>query len=345
MTNKQESEKVRRFKATKIKAEQGDAEAQASLGGMYYFGQGVPKNYKKAVKWIRKSAKQGYVLAQFDLGEMYYDGHQGVPKNYKKAAKWYHESAEQNWDLAQYRLGEMYYRGEVGEGLMKNEGVTNNYAEAAKWYRKAAEQELDWAQFDLGQMYFRGEGVPKNYAEAVKWWREAAEQGHAGAQYGLGKMYYKGQGVPKNEVEGYAWFLSAKANGDKKASKAVSILEKRLTAEQIEKGQARAAELHRLNTGEVKWWREGAGQGYASLQYKLGLMYAKDQGVPKNEVEAYAWFLLAKANGHEEGSEWISALEKRLTAEQIEKGQARAEELRRLIKERKKIPMPSVESP
>ena len=304
MTNKQESEKVRRFKATKIRAEQGDAntqyDAQYELSAMYFGGYGTPKNYKEAVKWLRKAAKQGNPLAQFDLGEMYYYKGRGVPKDKVKAAKWYHKAAEQGWDLAQYRLGEMYYR---------------------------------------------GEGVPKNYAEAVKWWREAAEQGHAGAQYGLGKMYYKGQGVPKNEVEGYAWFLSAKANGDKKASKAVSILEKRLTAEQIEKGQARAAELHRLNTGEVKWWREGAGQGYASLQYKLGLMYANGEGVPKNEVEAYAWFLLAKANGHEEGSEWISALEKRLTAEQIEKGQARAEELRRLIKERKENSKPSVESP
>ena len=334
MTNEQESEEVRRFKATKIKAEEGYEEAQSELGHMYSGGLGVPKNYKKAAKWYRKAAKQGHTLAQFELGEMY-SGGLGVPKDKVKAAKWYHKSAEQHWDLAQWKLGEMYYRGE---------GVPKNYAEAAKWYRKAAEQELDWAQFDLGEMYFRGEGVPKNYAEAVKWWRKAAEQEHARAQFRLGVMYAKGQGVPKNEVEGYAWFLSAKANGDEKASKAVSNLEKDLTAEQIEKGQARALELHRLNTEEVKWWREAAEQGHAKMQYNLGLMYAKDQGV-KNEVEGYAWLHLAKANGDEKASKAVSNLEKDLTAEQMEKGQARALELRRLIEERKENPKPSVESP
>ena len=38
----QESAEVRLFKATKIKAEQGDADAQHKLGNMYFFGEGVP---------------------------------------------------------------------------------------------------------------------------------------------------------------------------------------------------------------------------------------------------------------------------------------------------------------
>jgi len=32
-------------------AEQGDANAQSFLGVMYEYGQGVPQNYKTAVKW------------------------------------------------------------------------------------------------------------------------------------------------------------------------------------------------------------------------------------------------------------------------------------------------------
>ena len=52
----------------------------------------------------------------------------------------------------------------------------------------------------------------------------------------------------------------------------------------------------------------------------------------KNFIEAYAWFLVAKANGNAEASEKkISYLEKHLTVEAIEKGQARAAELQRLI--------------
>jgi uncharacterized protein len=32
-------------------AEQGNADAQYNLGGMYDTGQGVPQDYKQAVKW------------------------------------------------------------------------------------------------------------------------------------------------------------------------------------------------------------------------------------------------------------------------------------------------------
>ena len=63
-------------------------------------------------------------------------------------------------------------------------------------------------------------------------------------------------------------------------------------------------------------------------------MYLEGEGVPKNDIEAYAWLLLAKANGFEEVSKTISNLEKLLTAEQMEKGQARALELHRLIKQK-----------
>ena len=37
-------------------AEQGDAKAQYNLGQMYYEGQGVPQGHKEAVKWYRLAA-------------------------------------------------------------------------------------------------------------------------------------------------------------------------------------------------------------------------------------------------------------------------------------------------
>ena len=42
-------------------AEQGDAQAQFTLGAMYYNGRGVPQDYKQAVKWYRLAAEQGFV--------------------------------------------------------------------------------------------------------------------------------------------------------------------------------------------------------------------------------------------------------------------------------------------
>lgn len=44
------------FDATKLLAEQGDAQAQVLLGTMYDNGLGVPEDDVEAVTWFRKSA-------------------------------------------------------------------------------------------------------------------------------------------------------------------------------------------------------------------------------------------------------------------------------------------------
>ena len=69
-------------------AEQGDAKAQYNLGQMYYEGQGVPQDHKEAVKWYRLSAEQGDASAQFHLGTFYEQG-QGVPQDYVSAHMWW----------------------------------------------------------------------------------------------------------------------------------------------------------------------------------------------------------------------------------------------------------------
>ena len=48
----------------KKKAEQGDAEAQCSLGDCYRLGLGVEQDYSAAFKWYQLSAEQGNSIAQ-----------------------------------------------------------------------------------------------------------------------------------------------------------------------------------------------------------------------------------------------------------------------------------------
>ena len=69
-------------------AEQGEATAQSNLGFIYSNGQGVPQDYKEAVKWFRLSAEKGYASAQFNLGLMYVKG-QGVLQDYALAHMWF----------------------------------------------------------------------------------------------------------------------------------------------------------------------------------------------------------------------------------------------------------------
>ena len=68
-------------------ANQGNAKAQRKLGGMYFFGYGVSRDFEKAAYWYEKSANQGNIGAQYDLGMMYVGGH-GVSRDYVEAYKW-----------------------------------------------------------------------------------------------------------------------------------------------------------------------------------------------------------------------------------------------------------------
>ena len=238
----QESAEVRLFKATKIKAEKGDAEAQGNLGWMYRDGEGVPQDYVEAAKWYRKAAEEGDAEAQSNLGWMYFFGY-GVPRDKIEAAKWirkaaekgvpqddvlnindvlmevwYEKAAEQGDAEAQWELGLLYYHGQdtpYHKSNFHGKGAPQDYKKAAKWFQKAAEQGDVGAQHYLGTLYYHGQGVPKNYKEAVKWFRKAAEQGLTLMQLYLGLIYAEGGGgVPKNDIEAYAWFLLAKANGE-----------------------------------------------------------------------------------------------------------------------------------
>jgi len=118
------------FSGLKERAEAGDAEAQAGLGGIYATGETVAKDLPEAVKWYRRAAKQKNSAGQYGLGWMYYHG-RGVSKDRRKASKWFRLAAEQGNAQAQYSLAVMYEKGD---------GVVKNAERAAKWYRKAAEQ-------------------------------------------------------------------------------------------------------------------------------------------------------------------------------------------------------------
>ena len=61
--------------AYRVRAEQGDAEAEYRLAWIYNKGQGVPKSYTEAFRWYRKAADQKLAEAQYDVGYSYYYGY------------------------------------------------------------------------------------------------------------------------------------------------------------------------------------------------------------------------------------------------------------------------------
>ncbi len=58
----------------RVLAQRGHLEAQYVLGYMYYYGQGLPRNEKEAIRWITTAAARGYpkamrALEVLDQGE------------------------------------------------------------------------------------------------------------------------------------------------------------------------------------------------------------------------------------------------------------------------------------
>ena len=80
-------------------AKQGDVVAQFNLGLTYHEGRIVPEDYKNALKWYLRAAQQGNTDAQFNIGVMYYNG-QGVLIDDVRAYMWFDLSASAGNDAA-----------------------------------------------------------------------------------------------------------------------------------------------------------------------------------------------------------------------------------------------------
>jgi hypothetical protein len=153
-------------------AEQGDADAQSTLGFLYDKGGGVPQDYAQAAFWYRKAAEQGDAEAQDALGDLYRDGH-GVPQDYTQAAAWYRKAAEQGNADAQFSLGFLYDKGQ---------GVSQACAEAYFWYALAASKlsPLDSSSLAKGPAEHRDEAashltptdLSREQERARKWFEE-----------------------------------------------------------------------------------------------------------------------------------------------------------------------------
>jgi TPR repeat protein len=54
-------------------AEKGNAQAQFNIGNCYYFGMGIAKNKKEALKWWQKAAEQGNETARENIIAMSFE--------------------------------------------------------------------------------------------------------------------------------------------------------------------------------------------------------------------------------------------------------------------------------
>ena len=198
-----DSDYARALEILKPLAENGDPQAQITLGIMYDLGHGVAKDSSKALEWYIKSAEQGIPLAQHDVGIKYFQG-QGVEQDYSKAAYWWEQSANAGLSDSQFSLGLLYYRGI---------GLEVDYQKAATLFTSASEQDHPHAQYSLAVMYVFGQGLEKSYEHALKWFRKSAAHDVALAQFNLGVFYENGYGLDVDIATAKNWYALAADSG------------------------------------------------------------------------------------------------------------------------------------
>jgi TPR repeat protein len=74
----------------------------------------------------------------------------------------------------------------------------------------------------------------------------------------------------------------------------------------------------------LQWYRKAADQGHALAQLHLGVMYDVGYGVPKDEQQAYFWWLLASVGGDADAVKLRDQIEARITPQHRAAAQADA---------------------
>jgi CubicO group peptidase (beta-lactamase class C family) len=100
------------------------------LGQMYFYGKGVPRDFKKSFDYFRQAAEMGSGSGQSWVGYLYQNG-QGVSADYGEALRWTKMAAEQGRAFDANRLAGYYW-----EGL----GTPIDREEALRWLKIAADK-------------------------------------------------------------------------------------------------------------------------------------------------------------------------------------------------------------
>ena len=152
-------------------AEQGNSYAQYELGEVYYEGKLVEKNIQTAVEWFEKAADDyKEKFSQMKLGRMYEFG-DGVEQDYMKAIEYYERAAFTSplQNEALYRLALFYLNGF---------GYEQNFEYAASMFEVLLNDEyIPEAKYQYGRCLEYGIGIDKDLDQALYWYERAAKEG------------------------------------------------------------------------------------------------------------------------------------------------------------------------
>eukprot|EP00287_Rhodomonas_sp_CCMP768_P015643 CAMPEP_0196757584 /NCGR_PEP_ID=MMETSP1091-20130531/103740_1 /TAXON_ID=302021 /ORGANISM="Rhodomonas sp., Strain CCMP768" /LENGTH=673 /DNA_ID=CAMNT_0042106367 /DNA_START=36 /DNA_END=2055 /DNA_ORIENTATION=+ len=215
-SEKQEIEKLRK------KAEAGDAVAQNQMGDLHWDGlHGVEKNQETAFEWFSKAAEQGNADAEYSMGFAFLSG-QGAGRDLEQGRTMLHRAAEKGHAKSMRQLAQVHFSGmgvpqstakavelwsqaaSAGDvdsiailGKLYSVGIPGtieqDHAKAFELLKKAAASGDSNSMHLLGQAYEHGKGCSANEKEAMQWYARADAKGYVSADshHMLGINFYK----------------------------------------------------------------------------------------------------------------------------------------------------------
>lgn len=318
-------------------AEAGSPEAANRLGRLYHAGLGVTRNIPRAIALLEEAAKSGKPDHLHDLA-LALEGAEADEEALKRAAGLYRRAAEAGHTDSAVSLGVL---------LQNGTGVAQDFTAAAEFYRGAAAAGHPRALNNLGLLYVRGDGVEQDYSRAAELFQAALEKGLPEASTNLGVLYENGFGVPQNDDIAAALY---RQGGQGNSGSAQDLVyDSRLVAPPTDQDSLKAlqksakagdpvAEFQlafvvlsgedrnpRRDIGAALMMRRAAEAGHAPAMANLALLYFRGLGVPQDYVLGQMWLVLAGSGGFDDTSSLSAYWAAKMTAEQINDAQARAE--------------------
>ena len=144
------------------RVEKGDTEAISHLAEVHFFGQlGLAKDAPRAIELWTEAAELGSVDAQYQLGNVYYNGN-GVEKDKPRGIRHWQQAAMKGHVLGRYGLGFAEFK----EG---------NYELAVQHHMISAKMGYERSLNAIKGLFVGGQATKAQYAEALMGYQAAVQ--------------------------------------------------------------------------------------------------------------------------------------------------------------------------
>lgn len=224
----------------------GDADAQYALS-LEIAARGDDKFLAESHEWLLKSAQQGHIGAQIEVGRQFLEG-KVVKSDAAQGSDWLERAARSGNPVANFMVGRLYLaRGRSGDEaarkhffvaakaghreaqflygkLLADSRVSEEKRKAVEWLEKAWAAGHVEAANRLGELLREPVDGLQQPARAREYFLSAAQKGNVDAMYNFAEMQHFGVGGEKDSFDALKWYGRAADGKHKRALEVVESL-------------------------------------------------------------------------------------------------------------------------